>query len=100
MALQFEVGRVCVKTAGRESGKHCVIIKGVDDNFVLVTGPKGVTNVKRRKCNVDHLKPLDIIVKIGEDAPDEEVAKTFESEKLYERLNLEKTKRVIKVGDK
>ena len=45
----IEVGRVCVKVAGRESGKKCVIVDVMDKSFVVVTGPKKVTGVKRRR---------------------------------------------------
>ena len=41
------VGRVCMKTAGREAGKYCVILKKEDANFMLVTGPRELTQVKR-----------------------------------------------------
>ena len=35
-----EVGRICVKKAGRESGKKCVIVDVMDKSFVLVTDLK------------------------------------------------------------
>ena len=38
----IEVGRICTKQIGRESGKRCVIIDVMDKSFVLVTGPKKV----------------------------------------------------------
>jgi len=69
----LEVGRVCIKTAGREAGKLCVVVKDVDDSFVLVTGPKSMTRVKRRKCNIAHLEPLEVKLPIKSDAPDSEV---------------------------
>ena len=40
------VGRLCVKLAGSESGRHCIIVDIIDDNSVIIDG-----NVKRRKCN-------------------------------------------------
>ncbi len=36
----IEVGRVCVKLNGRETGLKCVIVDVIDKNFVLVTGPQ------------------------------------------------------------
>ena len=30
----LEVGRVCIKTAGREKGKKCVVVDVIDKNFV------------------------------------------------------------------
>src|SRR5437879_10587756 len=53
----IEVGRVCVKTLGREAGLKCVIVDVIDKNFVLVTGPPKLTGVKRRRTNVKHLEP-------------------------------------------
>ena len=34
----IEVGRVCVKTAGREAGEKCAIVEIIDENFVEVIG--------------------------------------------------------------
>jgi large subunit ribosomal protein L14e len=50
----FENGRVCVKIAGREAGKHCAVLEVVDANYVVVEGPE----VRKRKTNVAHLEPL------------------------------------------
>jgi large subunit ribosomal protein L14e len=73
----FEVGRVCVKLSGRETGKKCVIVDVVDKNFVLVTGPKSVTGVRRRRTNVDHLEPTAEIVELKKGAGDDEVEKAL-----------------------
>jgi len=55
----IEPGRVVLKIAGREAGKYAVILEKVDDTFVLLTGPKTITGVKRRKCNIDHIEPTE-----------------------------------------
>jgi large subunit ribosomal protein L14e len=34
----IEVGRVCVKIAGREAGEKCAIVEIIDENFVEVVG--------------------------------------------------------------
>jgi large subunit ribosomal protein L14e len=70
----FEVGRVCVKTAGRDTGKRCVVVDLMDKNFALVTGPKSVSGVRRRRVNVNHLKPLEEKLTIEKGASDEQVA--------------------------
>ena len=41
----IEVGRVCVKVAGRESGRKCIIVDVMDKSFVVVTGPKKVLSL-------------------------------------------------------
>jgi len=73
----IEVGRICVKTAGREAGKLCVVVDVIDKNFVLVTGPKEVTGVKRRRANINHLKPTEKKIKIKRRATDEDVIKAL-----------------------
>jgi large subunit ribosomal protein L14e len=92
-----EVGRVCVKTTGREADKKCVIVDVVDKNFVLVTGPRSASGVKRRRVNVNHLKLTEETVKIKRGATDEEVAqalgvpeKTEKAEKTKKPEKLEK----------
>ncbi|MEM4824209.1 MAG: 50S ribosomal protein L14e [Zestosphaera sp.] len=69
----IEVGRICVKLRGREAGRKCVIVDIIDENFVLVTGPKSVSGVKRRKVNVNHIEPTDKKINIRNGATDEEV---------------------------
>ncbi|MEM7825489.1 MAG: 50S ribosomal protein L14e [Candidatus Aenigmatarchaeota archaeon] len=84
----LEVGRVCIKIGGREAGKYCVVLKKIDKSFVLVTGPKILTGVKRRKCNVNHLEVLPYKLEIKEDATDEEVIEAFKNSRLTKKLNL------------
>ena len=78
----IEIGRICVKVAGREAGKKCVIVDIIDENFVLITGPKKLTGVKRRRANIKHIEPLDKTIDIPRGASDEEVLKAIESSGL------------------
>jgi len=73
----IEVGRICVKIAGREAGKRCVIVDIIDKNFVLITGPKSITGVKRRRVNINHIKPTEEKIKIRRGASDDEVAEAL-----------------------
>jgi large subunit ribosomal protein L14e len=68
----MEKGRVCIKFSGREGGKRCVVVNGIDDNFVEVVcqGRK-----KRRKCNVHHLQATEQTTQFSND---EEAAKSLE----------------------
>jgi large subunit ribosomal protein L14e len=59
----IEVGRICVKIAGREAGEKCVIVEVIDDKFVEVVG----TAMKNRKCNIKHLEPVDQTIEIKSD---------------------------------
>ncbi|MEM2546118.1 MAG: 50S ribosomal protein L14e [Candidatus Bathyarchaeia archaeon] len=82
----IEVGRICVKIRGREAGKKCVIVDVIDKNFVLITGPKNVTGVKRRRANINHLEPLVDKVEIRRGAPDEEITETLKKKGLLEAM--------------
>ena len=98
----FEIGRVCKKTAGSEKGKICIVVSKSSGNFVLIDG-----NVRRRKCNIAHLKPLQVVLKIKEEASRSEVRDAMrkagieieEKVKLKERLRkareLKKEKQMI-----
>jgi large subunit ribosomal protein L14e len=68
------VGRVCVKIAGRDAGKKCVVVESVDDTFVLVDG-----ETRRRKCNISHLEPLKQTLDIAEGADHSEVVDAFKT---------------------
>jgi len=59
----IEVGRICVKIAGREAGEKCVIVEVINDKFVEVVG----TAMKNRKCNIKHLEPVDQTIEIKSD---------------------------------
>ena len=80
---KLEVGRVCIKLSGREAGNFCVIVEIKDDNFVLIDG-----EVKRRRCNIDHLIFLEQKIKIKKGASTAEVIKELK------KINIEvKTKK-------
>ncbi len=73
----FEVGRVCVKIAGRDAGQTAVVVDVVKDGYVLIDG-----NVRRKKCNVKHLEPLKDILKIKKGASTTDVHKAMISSKM------------------
>jgi large subunit ribosomal protein L14e len=73
----FDVGRVCVKIAGRDAGQTAVVVDVVDDHYVLIDG-----NVRRKKCNVKHLEPLKDILKIKKGASTIDVHKAMISSKM------------------
>lgn len=81
----IEVGRVCIKTRGREAGKRCIIVDIIDKNYVLITGPKNITGVRRRRANINHLKPTEDAIKIRRGAPDEEIYKAIMETGLFEK---------------
>lgn len=74
----MEIGRICLKTAGRESGSKCIIVDQIDENFVLIDAP----GIKRRRCNVRHLSPTGEILKIKSGASVEEIEKALKNAKI------------------
>ena len=87
----IEVGKICVKLTGREAGRKCVIVDIIDKNFVLITGPKTVTGIKRRRANINHIEPLQDKIKIKRGASDEEVIEALKaSDKLDEMAQMVK----------
>lgn len=76
----IEVGRVCYKIAGREAGKPAVIIDVKDEHYAVIDGI-----VRRKKCNLIHLIPVNLVLKIKKNAPTEEVIKAMIDAKLITR---------------
>jgi len=68
----IEVGRLCVKIAGRDAGKKCVIVEILDDRFVMIDG-----ETRRRKCNMLHLEALDDKIDVKKGASHADVAAAF-----------------------
>lgn len=69
----FEVGRLCVKIAGRDAGNKCVVVEDSGNGYVVIDGC-----VRRRKVNVKHLEPLAEMIKIKENAAHEDVKAAFD----------------------
>ena len=63
MSDLFDVGRLCVKVAGRDAGKRCVILEKIDSVYVLVDG-----QTRRKKVNTKHLEPLENTIEIAPQA--------------------------------
>ena len=91
----LDVGRIVVKVLGREAGRKAVIVDIIDENFVLITGPKSISGVKRRRVNIKHIEPTDKKIDIPKGASDEEVAKALEAAGLIEYMK-ERVKPAIK----
>ena len=67
-----EIGRLCVKVAGRDAGLKCVVVDVLDSVHVLIDG-----ETRRRKCNVKHLEPLDKVLDVKKSASRSDVKKAF-----------------------
>ncbi|MCS7132422.1 MAG: 50S ribosomal protein L14e [Aigarchaeota archaeon] len=81
-----EIGRIAVKVAGREAGRKCVIVDVLEKNFVLVTGPRELTGVRRRKTNIVHLAFTPYKIEIQRNAGDEDVMKALEKAGLIDYM--------------
>jgi len=68
----FNIGRVCMKIAGRDAGMKCVIVDVIDEHYVMIDG-----QTRRRKCNIKHLEPLAQVVQITQNAPLLEVVRVL-----------------------
>jgi large subunit ribosomal protein L14e len=84
----IEPGRIVLKVAGREAGKYAVIVERMNDDFVLITGPKSVTGVKRRKCNIDHIEPTEHKLEIDSKADDANIENSWKSSGLIDKLEI------------
>jgi large subunit ribosomal protein L14e len=82
----YETGRVCVKTMGREAGSLCVVIEKKDESYVVVTGPRTLSGIRRRNCNIRHLEPLETMLTIAADADDETIEKAIEEAGLTDKF--------------
>ena len=72
MEQTYNVGRMCVKIAGRDAGATCVVVDTVDEHTVLVDG-----QTRRRKCNTCHLEALSNVLPIKKGASHSDVEKEF-----------------------
>ena len=77
--VSLDVGRICIKRLGREAGKKCVIIDIIDKSFVLITGPKALSGVKRRRVNIRHIEPTNDKLELTRQADDESVINALKS---------------------
>ena len=98
--VAIEIGRVCKKLTGREAGRYCVVIDTVDEGYVMVTGPRDVTNVRRRQCNILHLEPTNDKLDIKKGASDADVKKALEKAKLIEKVEVKMSKPAPKAEKK
>ena len=85
----IEIGRLCLKIAGRDAGKRCVVVDIPKKNFALIDG-----QTRRKKCNIIHLEPLKEKLKITKGASHEEIVKEFK--KLGIEVKEKKKKKEVK----
>jgi large subunit ribosomal protein L14e len=79
----YDIGRLCVKTLGREAGHYCVIVDIIDKNYLLIDGLK----VRRRRVNFNHIEPITDTIEIKKGANHEEVEAAIKKAKLEKKMN-------------
>jgi len=78
----YDIGRVCVKTLGREAGHYCVIVDIIDKNYILIDGLK----VRRRRVNYKHVEPIADTIIIKKGASHDDVEAAIKKAKLEEKM--------------
>jgi len=79
----YDIGRLCVKTTGREAGKYCVIVEVIDKNYLLIDGLK----VRRRRVNYNHIEPIAETIEINKGASHKEVEDAIKKAELTTKMN-------------
>ncbi|NHJ49915.1 MAG: 50S ribosomal protein L14e [Asgard group archaeon] len=69
----IDIGRIVVKTSGREALKKAVVVDIIDKNYVLITGPPKLSGIKRRRVNINHIEPTAKKLDITRKATDADV---------------------------
>lgn len=71
----MDVGRVCIKTKGRDAGSIVAIVD-IKDDYAIIEG----RNSRRRKCSSRHLLFTDRKINIKKNAAKEEVISKLSEE--------------------
>lgn len=69
----LSIGRLCVKTAGRDATKYCVVVEEVDSNYVIVDG-----YTRKKKVNRAHIEPLNKVLEVTAKSSTEEIRKAID----------------------
>jgi len=78
----YDIGRLCIKTMGRESGHYCIIVDVIDKNYLLIDGLK----VRRRRVNYKHIEPLADSIDIKKGAKHEEIEAAIKKAKFEKKM--------------
>ena len=78
----YDIGRVCVKTMGREAGNYCIIVDIIDKNYLLIDGLK----VKRRRVNFNHIEPTSDMIEIKKGANNKDIEEAIKKAKMEKKF--------------
>ena len=76
----FEIGTLCMKTAGRDAGLYCVIIDTPKEGYALVDG-----QTRRRVINTDHLQATEKKLDVKKGASHDDVVSALKKLKIEVR---------------
>jgi len=79
----YDIGRLCIKTMGREAGHYCVIVDIIDKNYLLIDG----LNIRRRRVNYNHIEPITDTIELKKGASHEEVETAIKKAKLENKMS-------------
>ncbi len=79
----YDIGRLCIKTMGREAGHYCVIVDIIDKNYLLIDG----LNIRRRRVNYNHIEPITDTIELKKGASHEEVETAIKKAKLDNKMS-------------
>ncbi|MFX1366588.1 MAG: 50S ribosomal protein L14e [Promethearchaeota archaeon] len=79
----YDIGRLCVKTMGREAGYYCVIVDIIDKNYLLIDGLK----IRRRRVNYKHIEPIAEVLDIKKGASHEQIQTAIKQAKLEKKMS-------------
>ncbi len=83
--MVVDIGRICVKTAGRDAAQYCVVVEVHDNNYVTVDG-----NTRRKKVNLSHLEPTTQTIDIKAGASTKDVLEAFAKADIEVKKSAEK----------
>ena len=78
----YDIGRICIKTMGREAGCYCAIVDIIDKNYILIDGLK----VRRRRVNYKHIEPTSEVIDIKKGATHKEIEAAIKKAKLEAKM--------------
>ena len=79
----YDIGRIVVKTTGREAGKYAVIVDVIDKNYLLIDGLK----VRRRRVNYNHIEPTPDLIDLEKGADHAAVEAAIKASKKTKQMN-------------
>jgi large subunit ribosomal protein L14e len=78
----YDIGRLCIKTMGREAGSYCVVVDIIDKNYILIDGLK----IRRRRTNYKHIEPIAEMIEIKKGASHKDVEAAIKKAKLEKKM--------------